>query len=94
MVFGVGRRSLRRTAAPRLCLHAARLQFEHPATGQPLILSAAPDFAEDARWRLRGTLIDPTQTDAFRLVHGAADGWPGLYTDRLGGICWPNRPRR
>jgi 23S rRNA (cytosine1962-C5)-methyltransferase len=70
--------------APRLCLHAAALQFEHPATGQPLSLSVPPDFAEDARWTLRAMIIDPAQTDAFRMVHGAADGWPGLYIDRLG----------
>lgn len=26
------------------------------------------------------------ETDAFRLIHGAADGWPGLYVDRLGDL--------
>jgi 23S rRNA (cytosine1962-C5)-methyltransferase len=28
--------------------------------------------------------MEPTETNAFRLVHGASDGWPGWYVDRLG----------
>ncbi len=70
--------------APRLCLHAAELAIEHPATGQPLCLFAPVDFSDDTRLALRAAVIDPTLTDAFRVVHGAADGWPGLYIDRLG----------
>jgi len=70
--------------APRLCLHAAELRFEHPVTGQPLSFSVPPDFTEDSRLALRAAIMDPSLTDAFRLIHGAADGWPGLYLDRLG----------
>jgi 23S rRNA (cytosine1962-C5)-methyltransferase len=70
--------------AARLCLHAAELRFEHPATSQPLSFSAPPDFAADSRLALRAAIIDPVLTNAFRLIHGAADGWPGLYLDRLG----------
>jgi 23S rRNA (cytosine1962-C5)-methyltransferase len=70
--------------APRLCLHAATLALEHPATGVPLTLSAPVNFTEDSRLALRGAIIDPDLTNAFRVVHGAADGWPGLYIDRLG----------
>jgi 23S rRNA (cytosine1962-C5)-methyltransferase len=70
--------------APRLCLHAAQLQFEHPSTGRPVSFSVPPDFKADTRLALRAAIIDPEQTDACRLVHGAADGWPGLYVDRLG----------
>ena len=70
--------------APRLCLHAAQLTLEHPASGLPLSLSAPVDFAEDSRLALRAAIIDPTSTDAFRVLHGAADGWPGLYIDQLG----------
>jgi 23S rRNA (cytosine1962-C5)-methyltransferase len=69
---------------PRLCLHAAHLQFEHPATGRTVSLSAPPDFAQEPRLALRRAVIDPAATNAFRLVHGAADGWPGLYLDQLG----------
>ena len=36
------------------------------------------------RFALRAALINPVETNAFRLIHGAADGWPGLYLDRLG----------
>jgi 23S rRNA (cytosine1962-C5)-methyltransferase len=70
--------------ASRLCLHSAELSFAHPVSGQPLSFSVAPDFARDARLALREAVIDPSLTDAFRLIHGAADGWPGLYLDRLG----------
>ncbi|MCL5098779.1 MAG: class I SAM-dependent rRNA methyltransferase [Candidatus Omnitrophica bacterium] len=34
--------------------------------------------------RLRAALIDPGETDAYRLVHGEADGYPGWYLDRYG----------
>jgi 23S rRNA (cytosine1962-C5)-methyltransferase len=70
--------------APRLCLHAAQLALEHPVGGSPLLLSAPVDFAEDSRLALRAAIIDSALTDAFRAVHGAADGCPGLYIDRLG----------
>ena len=33
---------------------------------------------------LRAAIIDPPATDAFRLVHGASDGRPGWYVERLG----------
>jgi 23S rRNA (cytosine1962-C5)-methyltransferase len=33
---------------------------------------------------LRHALMDPEQTNAYREVHGASDGWPGWYVDRLG----------
>ncbi len=32
----------------------------------------------------RQALIVPAETDAYRLVHGASDGWAGWYVDRLG----------
>ncbi|HEX3719177.1 MAG TPA: class I SAM-dependent methyltransferase [Verrucomicrobiae bacterium] len=72
------------SSAARLCLHAAQLTFEHPASGQTVTLSAPVDFGEDSRFALREAVIDPAMTDAFRVVHGAADGSPGLYIDRLG----------
>lgn len=32
----------------------------------------------------RLALIDPAETNAYRLIHGTADGWPGWYVERLG----------
>jgi 23S rRNA (cytosine1962-C5)-methyltransferase len=72
------------TPAARVCLHAAQLGFRHPATGEDVLFDAPPDFSADPRAALRAAVIDPAATDAFRLLHGAADGWPGLYADRLG----------
>jgi 23S rRNA (cytosine1962-C5)-methyltransferase len=35
-------------------------------------------------YTLRAALIEPETTNAFRLIHGASDGWPGWYVERLG----------
>ena len=67
-----------------ICLHAAHLALQHPSTGEAMKFSAPPDFDADARLALRATLINADETNAFRLIHGAADGWPGFYVDRLG----------
>lgn len=32
----------------------------------------------------RASRFDPAQTNAYRLLHGATDGFPGLYIDRYG----------
>ena len=33
---------------------------------------------------LREALIEPEWTNAYRVIHGASDGWPGWYVERLG----------
>ncbi len=68
----------------RVCLHAAELSFQHPATGRWMSFEAPVDFLSWPGLAIRQACIDPTLTDAYRLVHGAADGWPGGYVDRLG----------
>jgi 23S rRNA (cytosine1962-C5)-methyltransferase len=72
------------TPWPRVCLHALSLTFKHPATGQAMTFSARRNFFADARIGLRLALMDPAETNAFRLIHGASDSWPGWYLDRLG----------
>ena len=72
----------------RVCLHATALEFRHPVTGEPLRFEAPVDFhsTDDG---LRAAIIDPRQTDAFRLLHGASDERPGRYLDRLGSyLLW------
>jgi 23S rRNA (cytosine1962-C5)-methyltransferase len=71
------------TPAARVFLHAEQLSFAHPATGQPATFTAPPAFEEHPRRALRAAFLGP-DTDAFRLIHGAADGWPGWYVDVLG----------
>ena len=47
---------------------------------------------DGARWlatplpclSIRAALVDPELTNAYRIIHGASDGWPGWYVDRLG----------
>jgi 23S rRNA (cytosine1962-C5)-methyltransferase len=74
------------TPAPRLCLHSTELTLRHPATGAATAFRAPAEFELDPRLALREALIDPAETNAFRLIHGAADGWPGWYVDRLGDL--------
>jgi 23S rRNA (cytosine1962-C5)-methyltransferase len=67
------------TPAPRLCLHARELAFAHPASNQLLEVEAAEQFSLPSSLLLRELLIDPEQTDAFRLWHGAADSSHGNH---------------
>ena len=70
--------------ADRLWLHAQELRFTHPETGELLHFTAEAEFTADSRLKLREAIIDPSQTNAYRLIHGASDRWPGWYVDRLG----------
>ncbi|NOS72504.1 MAG: hypothetical protein HOP33_21605 [Verrucomicrobia bacterium] len=72
------------TSFSRVCLHAAELSFKHPLSGDSVTFRAPPDFQNDTRAALRSAVIEPKLTDAFRQIHGASDGWPGLYVERLG----------
>jgi 23S rRNA (cytosine1962-C5)-methyltransferase len=71
----------------RVCLHAEELAIRHPDNGKELVFRAPVDFLADARLALRSLLVDPRMTNAFRVVHGASDGWRGWYVDRLGEFC-------
>ncbi|MGA2281414.1 MAG: hypothetical protein ABSG80_14055 [Verrucomicrobiota bacterium] len=68
----------------RAFLHAAEFSFTHPATGGPVTFHAPANFDADPRLALRAALIDPQETDAFRVIHGVSDGWPGWYVEQLG----------
>ncbi len=74
--------------AARVFLHARQIVFRHPATGEPVVFSAGEDTDDSFFVRisegLRSAVVNPAETDACRLRHGAADGLPGVYVDRLG----------
>jgi 23S rRNA (cytosine1962-C5)-methyltransferase len=72
------------SSAARVFLHALQLEFEHPGSGQMVRFEAEPDFDTDPRLSVRSALIHSGETNAFRMLHGASDGWPGWYLDRLG----------
>jgi 23S rRNA (cytosine1962-C5)-methyltransferase len=72
------------TPAARVFLHAERLVISHPITEKELALQAPADLTIDRSRGLREGLITHEDTNAYRLVHGASDGWPGWYVDRLG----------
>jgi 23S rRNA (cytosine1962-C5)-methyltransferase len=68
----------------RLSLHAERLTLEHPATGETLRFQAPLDPEASPLALLRAAFVETGNTNACRLIHGAAEGWPGLYVDRWG----------
>lgn len=93
------------TPAARVFLHAAEIEFTHPASGQIIKFRAPVDFSADGQkslnaesksndktsesWylgpcALRSAIIESDLTNAFRLLHGASDGWPGWFVDKLG----------
>lgn len=72
------------TPSARLWLHAEDLRFRHPASGEPLHFSSRAQFEEPISRALRNAIIDPDETNAYRLIHGAADGEPDWHIDRLG----------
>jgi 23S rRNA (cytosine1962-C5)-methyltransferase len=45
---------------------------------------APADFETDHILALRQAVMDSQETNAYRLIHGASDNWPGWYLDRLG----------
>jgi 23S rRNA (cytosine1962-C5)-methyltransferase len=69
---------------PRVCLHSRALRFRHPARDEEVEFAAEPDFASAPAVLLRRSLFDGSDTSAWRMVHGAADGWPGWQIDRWG----------
>ena len=72
------------TASSRVFLHAAEIEFKHPATNAAVKFFAPVDFEIEPRLALRTAVIEPDATNAFRLIHGASDGWPGWFVDKLG----------
>lgn len=72
------------TLAARVYLHAGEIEFTHPATNQTTSFSAPPDFQREPRLALREAVVGREATNAFRLIHGAADGSPNWYVDKLG----------
>jgi 23S rRNA (cytosine1962-C5)-methyltransferase len=68
----------------RMCLHARHLGLVHPESGQPVEFDWPPDFDLPVAGGLRNAIIDDRETDAFRMIHGPADGCEGWFVDRLG----------
>jgi 23S rRNA (cytosine1962-C5)-methyltransferase len=66
----------------RLCLHSQRIEFVHPVTGKATETGHS-QFFDIPAWLLRREMIT-RDTNAFRWINGAADGFPGWHLDRLG----------
>jgi 23S rRNA (cytosine1962-C5)-methyltransferase len=79
------------TSAARVFLHAVEIAFTHPATSEPVTFSAPADFESPtggasvpASRSWPSAIIEPDATNAFRVIHGASDGWPGWFVEKLG----------
>jgi len=72
------------TPSSRVFLQAGEIEFTHPATGKLVKFFAPVDFEVEARRALRTAVIEPGVTNAFRLIHGASDGWPGWFVEKVG----------
>ena len=75
------------TKAERVFLHAAGLSLRHPVSGQVMEWNAPCDWDEFPIEKTSACLpsfIDSHQTNAFRVIHGAAHEAPGLFVDKLG----------
>ncbi len=72
------------TNSSRVFLHASEIEFTHPATNKLVKFFAPVDFDKESRFALRSAVIEPELTNAFRLIHGASDGWPGWFVEKLG----------
>lgn len=72
--------------APRLMLHAHTIEFEHPGSGDRVRFEASvPAVFDDldaltAAREFRELLFDE-DTNAYRLISGAADGFPDVIVD-------------
>jgi 23S rRNA (cytosine1962-C5)-methyltransferase len=69
---------------PRVCLHSSEFAFDHPGGGGKMHFQAEADFHAPPALAMRRAMIDPAETDAFRLLHGAGDQRPGIYLERWG----------
>ena len=72
--------------APRMALHSSWLAIHHPSGSGRREWSVPVDFSIPAAESLRSAVMDPDETNAWRVAHGAADGTPGWYVDRWGDV--------
>lgn len=90
------------TEAERVFLHAAELTLKHPASGELMTLAAPCAWSADSPLRadstvrapdtLRAAIVDPALTNAWRVIHGGSDGWPGLQVEKLGDFLLAQSP--
>ncbi len=89
--------------APRVCLHAAAIEFDHPAGGRRRYSVPPPASFDDlvagrgsplgplarlvAAHESRALLFDPADTDAYQWVDRHHDGFPDLRIERLGRVA-------
>jgi 23S rRNA (cytosine1962-C5)-methyltransferase len=72
------------TASSRVFLHASEIAFTHPASNESVKFFAPVNFDLEPHLALHAAVIEPEATNAFRVIHGASDGWPGWFVERLG----------
>ncbi len=70
--------------AARVWLQAWRIRFRHPASGEPVEFAAPLETTgTGTAWSVLEAMFREDETNAFRWLHGAASGCPGIYVERL-----------
>jgi 23S rRNA (cytosine1962-C5)-methyltransferase len=75
----------------RLCLHAQEITYSDPASGVPKTARSNGSF-EVPGWMWRREFIDQSDTNAFRWLNGATDGFPNRHLDQLGDYLLSQSP--
>jgi 23S rRNA (cytosine1962-C5)-methyltransferase len=77
----------------RLCLHARGIRFRHPVKDETLKFELFQSFNAPG-WAClrRGGFIVPDETNAFRAIHGAGDGFRDWYVDEFGDYLLSQSP--
>ena len=76
----------------RLCLHALRIEFSHPVSGEKMSLVSGEYFLP-SWFTFREGLIPNAETNAYRILHGAADGFPEIYVDLFAQFALAQSPK-
>jgi 23S rRNA (cytosine1962-C5)-methyltransferase len=66
-------------------------EFINPLTSQRLSLHRPLETSDSQTYKLRSAIINLQETNAYRLLHGRADGRAGWYIDRLGDFLLSQR---
>jgi 23S rRNA (cytosine1962-C5)-methyltransferase len=69
----------------RLWLHSGRIEFAHPSDGRRVEFRVPSGFdrPEGCGAGFAAAMFGDAETNAYRVLHGASSGVPGVYAERL-----------
>ncbi len=70
--------------AERVWLQSVGIRFLHPGSGEPVEFGLPRESPGDGEpWSIVRAILRDAETDAFRWLHGASAGLPGVHVERL-----------